>query len=113
MGHQASLELLEIGIMARTKAYLIIDLNIVDLEGFMEYVRRIPDLIRKYQGQYLVEGVGPTFIQGDDNGQRSVILEFPSRVLAAAFLEERSQSDLHEVWLQTTKSRILLVNGTP
>ena len=95
------------------KAYLIIDLNIVDVEGFMEYVRRIPDLIQKYQGQYLVEGVEPTFIQGEDNGQRSVILEFPSRALATEFLEERSRSDLHEIWLRTTESRILLVDGRP
>ena len=93
-------------------AYLIIDLSIVDVDGFMEYVRRIPDLIQKHSGRYLVQGVEPTLVEGSAGIlQRSVVLEFPSRELAESFLEERSKSDLHEIWARTTSSRILLVNG--
>tara|TARA_R110002072_G_scaffold36301_3_gene107003 strand:- start:35905 stop:36195 length:291 start_codon:yes stop_codon:yes gene_type:complete len=93
------------------KAYLIIDLKVVDLDGFMEYVGRIPALIEKYQGQYLVQGVEPEFIEGEGDLERSVVLEFPSRTLAREFLEARSQSDLHDIWSRTTASRILLVDG--
>lgn len=94
------------------KAYLQIDLDIIDLEGFMEYVQRIPELIRKYQGRYLVEGVEPKAIQGEDQApERSVLLEFPSKAAAESFLEERASSDLHDIWAGTTRSRILLLDG--
>lgn len=95
------------------RAYLVIDLNVTDLDGFMEYVHRIPELIQKHDGRYLVQGVEPTVIEASDSKlERSVIIEFPSRVEAEAFLEERSKSELHEIWSRTTDSRILLVEGS-
>ncbi len=93
-------------------AYLIIDLNITDLDHFMEYAGRIPELIEKHSGKYIVQGVEPTVIEGANNNiERSVVLEFPSSALAESFLEERSRSDLHGIWQQSTNSRILLVEG--
>lgn len=95
------------------KAYLLIDVNIIDLDGFMEYVKRIPELLQKHAGNYLVQGVTPTVIEGDSGvPQRSVLIEFPNREAAESFLAERAQSDLHEVWARTTNSRILLVDGS-
>ena len=94
------------------RAYLIIDLKITDLPGFMVYAERIPALIEKYSGRYIVQGVEPTVIEGSgDQIERAVILEFPNRSSAEAFLEERRQSDLHTIWADTTNSRILLVEG--
>ena len=93
-------------------AYLLIDLDIVDLDGFMEYANRIPALIEKHSGKYVVQGVEPTVVQSNNFvSQRNVVLHFPSRLLAEAFLKERSQSDLHDIWARTTSSRILLVDG--
>jgi len=95
------------------KAYLLIDLNVTDLEGFMVYAGRIPEMIQKHHGRYLVQGVAPTVIEQTDSEEyeRSVVLEFPDRTSAQGFLEERSHSDLHDIWARTTKSRILLVDG--
>ena len=94
------------------KAYLQIDLDIIDLAAFMEYIERIPTLIKKYSGRYLVQGVKPILIQGEvTDPQRSVLLEFPSKEKAEAFLNERAETDLHEIWEQSTHSRILLLDG--
>lgn len=93
-------------------AYLVIDLDVTDLEAFMVYTQQIPELIAEYQGQYVVKGVEPTEVQGNGNlPQRSVILQFPSRELAEQFLHARRQSDLYDIWLKSTRSRILLVEG--
>ncbi len=93
------------------KAYLQIDLKILDLEGFMEYANRIPELINKHGGRYLVQGVEPMPVQGEAIPERSVLLEFPSKVAAESFLSERAKPDLHEIWQRTTESRILLLEG--
>ena len=95
------------------KAYLIIDLNMTNIEGFKEYVQRVPELIQKHGGKYLVQGVEPTVIElaAGQVLDRSVVLEFPDRGAAEAFLAEREESDLHDVWKKTTRSRILLVDG--
>ena len=94
------------------KAYLQIDLAITNLEGFMAYVERIPALIEKHQGRYLVQGVVPVTVQSEtETPERSVLLEFPSRAAAESFLNERASTDLHDIWAQTTRSRILLLEG--
>lgn len=91
-------------------AYLQIDLDITKLEGFMEYARPIPVLINKHDGRYIVQGVEPTIIEESGNiPQRSVILEFPSRQAAESFLKERANSDLHQIWSETTRGRILVL----
>ncbi len=78
----------------------------------MEYVQRIPDLIHKHGGRYIVQGVEPTVVQGDGGiPQRSVVLEFPDKKSAVSFLEERAATDLHEIWEQSTNSRILMLEG--
>lgn len=79
----------------------------------MEYVKRIPALIEKYSGKYIVQGVEPIIVQSaDNNPQRTVVLEFPTMDIAKAFLAERETTDLHEIWGRTTNSRILLVEGS-
>lgn len=94
------------------KAYLVIDVNITRLAGFMKYVEQVQPLIKKHGGRYLVEGEKPVVVMDwRKTPERIVVLEFPSRDAAQAFLAERGETGLGEMWSQTTKSRILLLDG--
>ena len=93
-------------------AYLVIDVNITDVDEFMKYVQRIPALIEKHSGRYIVQGEKPEVIEGETEiPQHTVVLEFPSREQVKSFLSERENSDLHGIWAKSTNSRILLVDG--
>ena len=94
------------------KAYLVVDVSIVELEVFREYVSRISPLIAKHGGEYLVKGAEPTIVLGgDDVPQYVVVIEFPSRQVAEAFLQEREETGLAETFVRGTSGRILLVDG--
>ena len=96
------------------KAYLVIDVNITGLAGFMQYVEQVQPLIKKHGGRYLVEGEKPVVVMDwRKTPERIVVLEFPTRGAAQAFLAERADCGLGEMWSQTTKSRILLLDGVP
>jgi len=92
-------------------AYLILDLSITDLTGFMEYVNRIPEHIAKHSGRYVVEGVVPIVMEGDWQPERVVVLEFPSREHAEAFLGDPEARELFAIRHMTTKSKLILVDG--
>ena len=93
-------------------AYLVIDVNIKDLTGFMRYVEQVQALIKKHGGRYLVEGEKPVVVEDwRKTPERMVVLEFPSRAAAQTFLADRNESGLGELWARTTKSRILLLDG--
>lgn len=92
--------------------YIIVDVNIKDMEGFMEYASRIPKLIDKHGGRYIVKGAVPKVVRASNEiPQYTVVIEFPSVDAADAFIEERSRSELVEIFDRATEGRILRVEG--
>jgi uncharacterized protein (DUF1330 family) len=95
------------------KAYLVLDLSINDFAGFKRYIAEIPAHISKHAGKYIVQGAPPTPVEGDWTPERMVIIEFPSRQNAEAFLSDPDIQDLFKVRQKTTTSRLVLVDGCP
>ena len=92
-------------------AYLVLDFSINDLSGFLQYVDAIPAFIEKHGGRYIVRGVEPTVMEGDWTPERMVILEFPARARAKAFLDDPDAQALFEIRHKTTRSKLVLVDG--
>lgn len=93
------------------KAYLVLDLEVHDFPGFREYVAEIPAHIERHGGRYIVRGVEPTCVEGDWKPPLLVILEFPERSNAEAFLSDPGIQDLFKIRHETTTSKLLLVEG--
>jgi len=93
------------------KAYLVLDFAVRDLRGFMPYVETIPAFIEKHGGRYIVRGEAPTVMEGDWAPERMVILEFPSREQARAFLADPEAQELFALRHRTTVSKLVLVDG--
>ena len=93
-------------------AYLVLDLTIHDMESFTEYVKKIPAVISKHDGSYAVQGQIPTVLEGDWKPDRLVIIEFPSRDSAKAFLADPEAQELFAIRHQASTSKMLLVDGT-
>jgi uncharacterized protein (DUF1330 family) len=93
------------------KAYLVLDFCIQDLPGFRAYIADIPAVIEKHGGRYIVRGVEPTVMEGDWTPERMVILEFPARARAKAFLDDPDAQALFEIRHKTTRSKLVLVDG--
>ena len=93
------------------KAYLVLDLSVNDVGGFRKFIAEIPAFIAKHSGKYLVQGVQPTTIEGDWKPERLVIIEFPTREKAEAFLGDPEIQDLFKVRHATTTSKLVLADG--
>ncbi len=93
------------------KAYLVLDFSVTDFGGFKKYIAEIPAFIARHSGKYIVQGVQPTLIEGDWAPERMVIIEFPAREKAEAFLGDPDTQDLFKVRHATTTSKLVLVDG--
>lgn len=93
------------------KAYLVLDFSVHDLPGFRPYVEAIPAFIEKHGGRYIVRGAPPSVMEGDWAPELMVILEFPSRENATAFLADPEAQALFAVRHRTTQSKLVLVEG--
>ena len=93
------------------KAHLVLDLTVNDFGGFRKYIAEIPTFIAKHSGKCIVQGVQPTTIEGDWKPERIVIIEFPERENADAFLSDPEIQDLFKVRHATTTSKLVLADG--
>jgi len=93
------------------KGYLVLDLSITDVDGFMEYAKKIPTFIEKHGGRYLVQGVVPELMEGDWEPERLVVLEFPSPEKAKEFLADPEAQPLFSIRHNTTTSKLILAEG--
>jgi uncharacterized protein (DUF1330 family) len=93
------------------KAYLVLDLSVNDVAGFKTYIAEVPAFIARHSGRYIVRGVEPTTIEGDWAPERLVIIEFPEREKAQAFLDDPDIKDLFKLRHATTTSKLLLADG--
>lgn len=92
-------------------AYLIVDLSVIDLNVFREYLTKIPLFVEKHFGRYLVQGGEATVIENDWKPERVVVIEFPSRENAQAFLSDPEAKELFKIRHQSTVSKMILVDG--
>jgi uncharacterized protein (DUF1330 family) len=86
------------------KAYLVLDLSVKDFGGFKKYIAEISAFVAKHSGKYIIQGVQPTPIEGDWKPERMVIIEFPDREEAEAFLSDPEIQDLFKMRHDTTTS---------
>ena len=91
----------------------MLDLTVNDLREFLPYVEAIPAFIARHGGRYASKGANPLVLEGDWSPQRLVILEFPSRGQAQAFLADPEAQDLFARRHRSTTSRLVLVDGEP
>ena len=92
-------------------AYLILDLSIHDVSMFREYITEIPSFVKKHLGRYVVQGVEVTVIENKWKPERVVIIEFPSRENAEAFLSDPEAKELFKLRHKSTTSKVILVDG--
>ena len=68
-------------------AYVIVDIDVTDVQGFEEYKRLAQHAVAAYGGRYLARGGTTESLEGGWNPKRLVILEFDSLARARQWYE--------------------------
>jgi len=92
-------------------AFLIADITIHDIDQFMEYVRQVPAFIKKHGGQYRVRGGEPESHEGSWQPQRLVIIEFPSKEDAQAFLKDPGYQPVAAIRHAAATTNLIVAEG--
>ena len=93
-------------------AYVIVDINITDLEGYKEYAKMAPETVTVYGGKYIARGGTNETLEGDWQAKRLVILEFPSVEQAKKWLNSPEYAPARALRHQYARSNMVVVEGT-
>jgi len=92
-------------------AYLIAEIAVTDHETYAEYRARVPAVVAKYGGRYLVRGGAVAVLEGDGGPGRLVVLEFPDMAQARAFYDSQEYVPLRKLRQSAATGRVRLVEG--
>ena len=92
-------------------AYMLVDLNVHDAAGFQDYRNRVPALIAKHGGEYLVRGGDFEVIEGDWTPHRLVMFRFPNRAAIRAFFDDPDYAELLALRTRTSTSVVVAMDG--
>jgi uncharacterized protein (DUF1330 family) len=92
-------------------AYIIVDIEITNPAGYEEYKKLAGATVDKYGGEYIVRGGQPENLEGDWKPKRIVILRFPDRERAKAWLNCAEYAEPRKMRHATANSRMIVVDG--
>ena len=92
-------------------AYFIVDVNVQDAAGFEEYRKRVPAIVEKYGGKFLVRGGKFEKLEGKWQPTRVVLLEFPTLEQARRWYDSEEYREPKALRFKTAKTDLILVEG--
>lgn len=92
-------------------AYVVVDINVTDPQGYPEYIKLAPATITAYGGKYLARGGKTEVLEGVWSPKRLVILEFESIEQAKAWLESPEYQPARQLRHRTATTNMVVIEG--
>jgi len=92
-------------------AYVIVDIEVTDPEGYREYVKLAPDAVKLYGGRYIARGGRNETLEGDWHAKRLVILEFETVEIAKQWLDSPEYAPARALRHKYAKTNMVVVEG--
>ncbi len=92
-------------------AYIIVDVEVIDPEGYRDYIQAAPPSLALYDGRYIARGGKTETLEGDWQAKRLVILEFPSVEKAKGWLNSQEYAPARALRHKYAKTNMVLVEG--
>ncbi|GGJ53066.1 D-fructose-6-phosphate amidotransferase [Sphingopyxis bauzanensis] len=93
------------------KCYLFGNVAVTDPERFADYLEKVPAIIARHGGRYIVRGGAVYPLEGELGVRRMVMLEFESRAAAQAFYDGEDYAPLKKLRMETSESQIMFVDA--
>ena len=91
--------------------YIIAQFAIHDRELYSKYEEGFMDVFEQYDGRMLSVDEAPTLLQGEWTATRSVLIEFPSKQSAMAWMTSPAYQEIASHRLAASTGNVIMVNG--
>lgn len=92
-------------------AYVIVDVNVKDPQGYAEYKELAQAAVALYGGKYLARGGKTESLEGDWQSGRLVILEFSTLEQAKTWLNSPEYAPARALRHKYASSKMIVVEG--
>ena len=92
-------------------AYLIVRVNVTNMDQYKEYMKLSPGIIEQFGGKFIARGGETITLEGPEETGRVVLIEFPSMAQARAFYESPEYQHAISVRDGAATGQFVVVDG--
>ncbi len=92
-------------------AFVIVEIEVRDLEAYDNYRRLVPTSIEAYGGRFIARGGATESLEGDWVPERIVVLEFPSLERARQWWASPEYRDAKAIRMRAARTRMIAIEG--
>lgn len=92
-------------------AYVIVDSNVTDPEGFKAYAAKVRDTLVAHGGKPVINTDNITVLEGDWQPKRMVVLQFDSPEAIQGWYNSPEYQEILPHRLASAKDKLLIVEG--
>lgn len=92
-------------------AYIIARVDVTNWDKYQEYMKVTPGLIEKYDGKFITRGGDMVTLEGPEESQRVVIVEFPTFEKAKEFYNSPEYQEAKRLRTGAATAQFIALNG--
>jgi uncharacterized protein (DUF1330 family) len=92
-------------------AYVIARVEVTDWDKYGEYMKVTPGVIAQYGGRFIARGGEMVTLEGSEETQRLVLLEFPSMAGAKAWYHSQEYQNARKIRVGAAKASFIAIDG--
>ncbi len=92
-------------------AYIIVRMHVTDMEQYQEYAKVTPGVVAQYGGRFIVRGGATVTLEGPEEKDRIVVLEFPSLDQAKVFYDSEEYAAAAKLREGAASAQFVAVEG--
>jgi len=92
-------------------AYIVVEVDVKDPEGFADYRAMVPASLEGYGGKYLVRGGAVESLEGAWEPSRLVVIEFDSAEQAKRWWDSDEYREARNLRQATADTKMIVVEG--
>ena len=91
--------------------YVIAQLKVTNPENYKEYVAKVSEVVKKFDGEYLVRNGKYQVVEREDNFPRIVIIKFPTYEKALDWYHSEEYKPIKNIRLQNSEGSNIIIKG--
>ena len=91
--------------------YVIAQLKVTNSENYKEYVNKVTEIVKKFDGEYLVRNGEFQSVEGEIKFPRLVIIKFPTYEKALEWYNSDEYKPVKKIRLENSEGSNIIVKG--
>ena len=91
--------------------YVIAQIEVTNPENYKDYLAKVTDIVKKFDGEFLVRGGEFEHVEGEWKYSRNIIVKFPSYERALEWYNSEEYKPVRQIRIDNSNTNQIIIKG--